>query len=112
MEVRKKIRVLIEVELEGKMLRPLQVAEDDLVEIKMIFNQRGYENLLKRNLSLLSTDPETGEELLEIGFAQNIINRVQKSDGGYQEFKIKIDKAKRYITANDRAVMGNRHNKE
>ena len=29
-EARKKIRILIEVELEGKMISPLQVAEDDL----------------------------------------------------------------------------------
>ena len=63
--------------------------------MRMVFNHRGYENLLRGDLSLLNTDPVTGKDLSEIRFAQNVINRVQKSNGGYQEFKIKIDKARR-----------------
>ena len=75
-EMRKKIRNLIEIELAGKMIRPLEVAEDELVEIKLLFNRKGYMNLLKGDLTLMNTDTETGEELSELGFSQNIITRV------------------------------------
>ena len=79
-EMRKKIRDLIEIELTGKMIRPLEVAEDELLEVKMFFNRKGYINLLKGDLTLLNTDPETGEELSELDFSQNIITRIKKGD--------------------------------
>ena len=108
-EMRKKIRDLIEIELEGKMVRRIEVAEDELVEIKLLCNQKGYMNLLKGNLTLLNTNPETGKELSELGFAQKIITRVKRGDKGHQEFRIRIDKAERYIAE---AVAENKYKKE
>ena len=44
----------------------------------------------------MNTDPITGKDLSELGFDQKVIHRIPKNQGGYQEFKIKIDKEKRY----------------
>ena len=67
------------------MISTLNVAEDDLVEIKMIFNQTGYKNLLKGNLPILNIDPITSKDLSEKSFTQKVINRITKNHGGYQQ---------------------------
>ena len=73
----------------------------------MVFNKTGYNNLLKGNLPLLNIDPVTGKDLSEISFTQRVINRIMKNRGGYQEFRIKLDKERRY-EINEEALDANK----
>ena len=97
-----KLKSLVVEEIKGKMISPVTLDNDDLVEVKMTFNKTAYDNLLKGNLPLINVDPETGHDLAETSFSQQIINRVKKNDGGHQEFRIRFDEKKRYEAAKAR----------
>ena len=101
-EVTHCLKSLVVEETKGKMVSPVTLEDDDLVEVTMTFNKIAYDNLLKGNLPLINVDPETGKDLSEISFSQNIINRVKKNDGGHQEFRIRLDENKRYEAAKAR----------
>ena len=75
-EARKKLRTLVEEELKGKLITPLPLAEDDLIEVRMTFNKTGYNNLLNGDLPLINVDPTTGNDLSETSFTQRIINSI------------------------------------
>ena len=95
-EAKVKLRSLVEEEIRGKMISPLALAKEDLIEVRMTFNKVAYTNLLNGNLPLINVDPATGEDLAETSFSQRIINRVRKNDGGLQEFRVRFDRKKRY----------------
>ena len=94
------------------MIRSLNVAEDDLVEVKMTFNKTGYNNLLKGDLPLMNIDPATGKDLSETSFTQRVINRIKKNDGGLQEFRIKVDGRRRYDIDDEVTSNNNTENNE
>ena len=109
-EARKKLRTLVEEELKGKLITPLPLAKDDLIEVRMTFNKTGYNNLLNGDLPLINVDPTTGNDLSETSFTKRIINRIRKNDGGLQEFRVKVNRKKRYDADSEQSGSNNAKN--
>ena len=89
----------------------IQVKDDEIVEVKMFFSKRGYTNLVKGKLNLLSPDLKSGKDLSELDFAHNIITRVNHGRRGQQEFRIKLDNTEGFTALNsERMVVESRSN--